>query len=261
MNYSELRKSARESLKGKWGTAVVAYLVLLFLPGLAEGLSMGDGLLSLVGTIATFMLMGPLDYSFRRMMIKANRGEKIEVGDVFYGFNEFSRTFMAGIDVYFRTFLWTLLFIIPGIVAAYSYSMTYYIMIDNPQMGSSEAIGKSKEMMRGHKAELFFLDLSFIGWMILCILTLGIGYFWLGPYMESARASFYKKLTGEYYSADAEDSVEKKVVSEGDVKPYSEDSDASVIYNLKCPNCGAKETHTASKMPCPYCSAIMSEDK
>ena len=93
-------------------------------------------------------------------------------------------------------FLWTLLFIIPGIIASYSYSMTHYIMAENPEYGVNEAIAASKEMMRGNRWRLFCLRFSFIGWSILCIFTLGIGYLWLNPYMEAANAAFYKEISG-----------------------------------------------------------------
>lgn len=260
MNYSEIRLNARKALRGKWGVAVLAGIIVSMLPAVADGAFMMLGLLSILGTIAYFMVLGPLEYSYNRMMLRANRGEKIEVGDSFYGFNDFSRTMMAGIDIYVRTFLWALLLIIPGIVASYSYSMTYYIMNDNPSLTGSEAIKKSKEMMNGHKWELFFLDLSFIGWLLLCIVTLGIASLWVSPYMAAARANFYQKLTNEYYGNDARQEDEKKVVSEGDVKPYTESEDASVIYNLKCPSCGARETHNHKTMRCPYCEAAMKED-
>lgn len=92
--------------------------------------------------------------------------------------------------------LWTLLLIIPGIVAGYSYAMTPYILAENPDLTASEAIRRSKEMMEGNRMDLFILELTFIGWELLCILTLGIGNLWLGPYKAAAMAAFYKELTG-----------------------------------------------------------------
>jgi len=91
-------------------------------------------------------------------------------------------------------FLWMLLLIVPGIVAAYSYRMSLYLLIDNPEIGVSEALRKSKEMMNGYKARLFYLDLSFIGWALLCVLTFGIGILWLYPYMLTSQAIFYEEL-------------------------------------------------------------------
>lgn len=89
---------------------------------------------------------------------------------------------------------WSLLFVIPGIVAAYRYSMATYIMAENPGMQATEAIERSKALMDGRKGDLFCLDLSFIGWALLATLTAGIGYLWLTPYMTVSRAAFYRSL-------------------------------------------------------------------
>ena len=100
-------------------------------------------------------------------------------------------------------FLWTLLFVIPGIVATYSYAMTGYILAEHPDMTASEAIAASKEMMKGNRWRLFCLHLSFIGWMILVTFTLGIGNLWLTPYRQAAAAAFYREVSGtEYYGED-----------------------------------------------------------
>ncbi len=101
------------------------------------------------------------------------------------------------------TFLWSLLFIFPGIYAAYGYAMTPYILMENPEMTANEAITKSKELMHGNRWRLFCLEISFIGWSFLCILfTLGIGVLWLKPYMEASFAAFYREITAEKYGRE-----------------------------------------------------------
>jgi uncharacterized membrane protein len=87
--------------------------------------------------------------------------------------------------------LWLLLLIIPGIIAAISYSMTFYILADDKSIKPMEAIDKSKKMMDGYKWKYFFLCLRFFGWALLCILTLGIGFLWLIPYINVSIAKFY----------------------------------------------------------------------
>lgn len=87
--------------------------------------------------------------------------------------------------------------IIPGIIASISYSLAQYIMLDEPNLSPMDCIRKSKEMMKGHKGECFCLALSFIGWIILGIFTLGILYFWLVPYMSVTMCNFYNKLKGD----------------------------------------------------------------
>jgi len=93
-------------------------------------------------------------------------------------------------------FLWSLLFIIPGIVAGYSYAMTDYILAENPELSADEAITQSKEMMMGNRFRLFCLQFSFIGWDILATLAFGIGHLWLTPYKRAAYAAFYREVSG-----------------------------------------------------------------
>lgn len=101
------------------------------------------------------------------------------------------------------TFLWMLLFIFPGIYAAYGYAMAPYILAENPEMSANEAITKSKELMNGNRWKLFCLEISFIGWILLCALfTLGIGVFWLIPYMEASFAAFYREISAEKYGRE-----------------------------------------------------------
>ncbi len=93
-------------------------------------------------------------------------------------------------------FLWSLLFIIPGIVAGFSYAMTDYILAENPELTADEAITQSKEMMNGNRFRLFCLQFSFIGWDILATLAFGIGHLWLTPYKQAAYAAFYREVSG-----------------------------------------------------------------
>jgi uncharacterized membrane protein len=103
--------------------------------------------------------------------------------------------------------LWTLLLIIPGIIASLSYAMTPYIMAEDTEIGANEAITLSKEMMKGHKATLFYLYFSFIGWALLCALTLGIGCLWLSPYMSAAEANFYRDVSRDYWERNPDKSI------------------------------------------------------
>lgn len=84
---------------------------------------------------------------------------------------------------------------------SYAYSMSWFILADNPDMPATEARKRSIAMMRGNKWRLFCLDFSFIGWMLLCILTLGILTFWIMPYVQTARAEFYQDLLAREYAA------------------------------------------------------------
>lgn len=107
---------------------------------------------------------------------------------------EFKTAFFARFLTGLYILLWSLLLIIPGIMAAYSYALTPYILVENPDMTASEAIARSKELMAGNRWRLFCLQISFIGWHILAALTLGIGNLWLTPYTHAADAAFYRDL-------------------------------------------------------------------
>ena len=104
--------------------------------------------------------------------------------------------------------LWSLLFIIPGIIASYSYAMTGYILAEHPELTASEAIERSKEMMSGNRFRLFCLHLSFIGWTILCAFTFGIGNLWLNPYRQAAAAAFYREISGTEQTLGEDDPYE-----------------------------------------------------
>lgn len=115
---------------------------------------------------------------------------------MFSNFN--AKDYGRSLEVPFLTsvyvFLWMLLFIIPGIVKSYSYAMAFYISKDKPELSAEECIHESRIMMAGHKGKLFLLDLSYIGWLLLCILTCGILSLWVKPKMSAAHALFYEDL-------------------------------------------------------------------
>ena len=149
-----------------------------------------------IGQIALLLLSGPVAYGVSAMFLKQTRtGEKMDIGDIFNGFREdFSNTFLIGLMTTIFTMLWSLLFIIPGIVKALSYSMAMYIKVDHPDYDWKQCIDESQRMMQGHKGELFVLNLSFIGWMIVGACCAGIGGFWVEAYMQAATSQFYENL-------------------------------------------------------------------
>lgn len=143
-----------------------------------------------------FVLGSVIEVGYARFNMNLVDGEEAKIESLFTYFNNWSTTaatkFLKGL----YTFLWSLLFIIPGIIASYSYAMTGYILAEHPELTASEAIERSKEMMSGNRFRLFCLQFSFIGWAILCSFTLGIGNFWLSPYKQAATAAFYREISG-----------------------------------------------------------------
>lgn len=224
MDFKGIRATAREKLSGKWpisiGVAVVACLLggmitgsdflpevtrkLDELPSLLSswdprllagvlGLSAGAGLLGLV----VFLIGGTIQLGYAQFLLKQHDGKEIAFQDLFsqfYRFGQgFAQSFLRGLYI----FLWSLLLIVPGIIKSFSYAMTPFIMADHPEMSASEAITCSREMMNGHKLELFVLGLTFLGWMLLCVLTLNLGNLFLNPYVNAAYAVFYRQISGQ----------------------------------------------------------------
>lgn len=197
------RAEARATLQGNWKPAVLATLVYLLVYGIfAAGSSCsdltGNAFLPMVGSLGQIFIGFPLAFGFYIAILRFYRGEKEQmVGNIFDGFNNYGRALGASLLVHIYTFLWTLLLIVPGIIKFYAYSQTYFILHDNPEMGINDAIDESMRMMNGHKEQLFMLDLSFIGWILLGILSCGIGLLWIEPYCMNAHAAFYENLKME----------------------------------------------------------------
>lgn len=184
---SELRMIAREQLRGKWGIAVLLCLVVGIIAGLL-------GSIPYAGPVIGIIISGPLLLGLISCFMKLVRKEDFKFENLFDGFKNFSSALILQILINIFVFLWTLLLIIPGIIAIYRYAMSFYILYDNPDMGAQEALNKSKEMMVGYKWKLFCLHFSFIGWAILSVLTCGIGFLWLVPYINTSNANFYENL-------------------------------------------------------------------
>ena len=151
---------------------------------------------ALVTGIALFVLGSIIGVGYRKYNL--NLVDKQEAGfdNLFAYFSYWKNAFKTKLLKTIYEILWTMLFIIPGIIASYSYAMTDYILAENPELTAKEAIEKSKDMMEGNRWRLFCLEISFIGWGILSLLTLGIGSLWLTPYMEASMAAFYREVSG-----------------------------------------------------------------
>lgn len=192
------KNRALSALENKWGNFVAITFVYGFIIGITQVLS-GDkdspAILHLIGLVL-FILALPLTWGYQTLFLGAVRGGEATAKDLFEGYNKelFSRVLTTTLLYYVYVFLWSMLLLIPGCIKAYSYAMTPYILKDNPEMKNNAAIEESMRMMDGHKLELFLLDLSFIGWAILSILTCCIGFLWLVPYMNMARVNFYEDL-------------------------------------------------------------------
>ena len=193
MANEELREKARGILGGKIFTSEWLYALLV---SLIAGAVIGFTSSFIIGILVIGIVNIGLNkyYLYRsRKSIKFDNfavlidGVKGDVGG----------NIILGLLVTLFTFLWSLLFVIPGIVKAYSYSMAYFIKIDHPEYTATQAIDESRRIMNGNKMKLFLLDLSFIGWMIVGSLCFGIGVLWVNAYMQAAHAEFYRDIIGD----------------------------------------------------------------
>lgn len=219
MKSSELRAKAWDSLRGNyWPAVLVAFVAAIFgamisnsgasfsfninqedlnflfeeVPAIATILLLPAA--GVLGTLSfvSFILGGVVQLGYAGYLLKQQDREIGSVKELFSQFDRFGQGFLQRFLRNLYIFLWSLLFVIPGIIKSFSYAMTPFIMADNPEMSAKEAISMSKQLMDGHKWELFCLSFSFIGWQLLAILTLGIGEIFLAPYVEAAYAVFYR---------------------------------------------------------------------
>lgn len=211
MSITEIKKQALKALKGQWGLAaaltLIVFIINAFVPTMFEVMLSGgwsnwfmaDVLppeAELVGALVSLLLM-PLTVATLWFFLSLVRFEGPQLFDVFTVFadgKKFAKIIGTSVLMGIFIFLWSLLLLIPGIIKSISYSQTYFLMKDHPEYSMLEAITESKKRMKGYKGKYFLLNLSFIGWGILCLLTLGIGFLWLTPYIQTATATFYNEL-------------------------------------------------------------------
>ncbi|KEK25480.1 DUF975 family protein [Bacillus gaemokensis] len=207
---SELKGRALDALEGKWGLAVGATLLFVILVSICRLIvtfpfstvwGWEEARESLSVDIVVMLIIGPLTLGAYYLVLNAIREKEVRIGQLFRWFtdgNKFIKSFLTYLLVYIYIALWTLLLIIPGIIKSFSYSMTYFILNDHPEYSMNQAITESRRMMDGHKMDYFLLCLSFIGWFLLSIVTLGIGFLWLVPYFYTTTAAFYEEISQDY---------------------------------------------------------------
>lgn len=203
---STLREKARNQLKGHWGAPILVCLIIFLFTCAIEGIfgkvtiyhfEFGLNLsndIFFIPRILQALIFAPLNLGIAICFLKFIRTRDFDLEDLFKGFNNYVTALIAQVLMTIFIALWTLLLIIPGIIAEIKYSMTFYIIADNPEISALDAIDKSKKMMDGHKWEYFCLQLSFIGWGILSIITCGIGFIWLVPYVKTSNTYFYENI-------------------------------------------------------------------
>jgi uncharacterized membrane protein len=191
--FNELKASAKTQIKGKIGILFAMYVIMF-------GIAVAAALVPAVGGIASFVLGAAFYLGWAWVFLKIAKGETVSVGNIFYGFEDLWTAIKAQFFMNLFIWLWSLLLIIPGIIKAYAYSMTFFILAENKGMSVLEAITLSRKMMNGHKMDLFLLCLSFIGWFILVLITFSIAGIWVYPYFYATLTNFYLSVKEDYIS-------------------------------------------------------------
>ena len=193
MNRAELKANAKVQIKGKIG---ILFLITVIIGAISAVAGFVLGLIPGGSLVASIIVTPAFALSMVRVYMNVVGGGTPAAGDSFSGFDDFWSAFKVNFFTGLYTFLWSLLFVIPGIIKSFSYSMSMYILAENKGKSAHECIEESKKMTDGHKMELFVLGLSFIGWALLGGITFGIAYIWVIPYMNATYVNAYYYLKG-----------------------------------------------------------------
>ncbi len=193
---AELMAQARVSLADKWHAAALATFVYILIVGIVQ-------VVPVLGLIISLAISGPMIVGFTAYMLSVSRGGSPDIQVVFSQFSNFVKTLLLYLLSTIIIMVGMILLIIPGIIASLALAMSYFVMVDNPNMGVVEAATASYNMMNGNKWKLFCLYCRFIGWAILCCFTLGIGFLWLLPYIMVSSSKFYDEIKGDAVAAPA----------------------------------------------------------
>ena len=187
-NNSQIMGDARESLTGKWPLAIGTFLILILI-------SMGASLIPYAGQILAILIAGPLAVGAAFFALKIFRDQDPKTDDLFFSFNNnLGNSILAYLLILIFTTIGIFLLIIPGIIVAFALSQTFFILAENPSMGSYSAVVKSKDMMKGYKWQYFKISLRLTGLFFLCLFTFGIGFLWWAPYQYVVMAKFYEEV-------------------------------------------------------------------
>lgn len=181
---AEIKAIAKERFRSQYGVTVGAGFLIMLLTGCVGWTFVG-----------TLLLVPPLTVGLVWFSIKVYKGQQADISDAFTGFSDFGRNVAGMLWMWLFTFLWTLLFVIPGIVKGIAYFMTPYILADTKNVSATDALKLSMRMTQGYKGEIFVMILSFLGWAILSGLTGGLLWiFYIGPYWNTSFAGLYQEL-------------------------------------------------------------------
>lgn len=201
MGIKEIKQWAKEKVKGKRLTILVVLIILSALSGYSV-VNDKDGLLSSLLSIAMSLLLFIVTVGYTKFMLNFINDKEYSLDQLWSYFGDWKNLATVWIHETIMIFLYFLLLIVPGIIKTISYSLVPYILVDDPNMSSGDVLDLSSKMMNGHKMDYFKLELSFIGWHLLAVLTLGILEIWIAPYQATAMTKFLSEVKSEYEKAN-----------------------------------------------------------
>ena len=217
MSFRDVKANARESLKGHWGVAILASIITGAFSVSGSFTSSGSeeadfsqlaeftsqellttiavfGGVILLGLIISLVISSLVSIGYAQFNIDLIDGVEPKIITLFSKGKQVWTAIKANILVFIRITVGFIFLIIPGIVAVFRYSMVNYVIAENPGISAREALEMSNEIMKGNKLRLFFFGLSFLGSILLVVITLGIAAIWVIPYMNAAYAGFYREI-------------------------------------------------------------------
>lgn len=206
MSRAELKAWAKEKIKGHIWDLIVPIIIAAVLSSLTIGgsITYNDGQLETKSGISVGLLFTFVQVGFAYFMIKFVNDKDHSLRDLFSFAKDFVRDFLVGLLQTVFIALWGLLLIVPGVIKSIAYSMVNIILADEKynDLGFMEVLKKSEDMMQGHKMDYFLLELSFIGWHLLAVFTLGLLEIWIMPYYNTACFKFLNDIKTEYEKAN-----------------------------------------------------------
>ena len=196
MDWKKIKAEAKEKIDGKlwdvWKPALIVGFISVIISYVGMALFGEESVATEIFTLVFSLLLVPAEVGYISYMLKFIRGQEYGIEELKAFYSKITVLIVMNILIFIFVFLGTLALIIPGIILAFGYTMVFYIFVDNQELGAKEYLDKSKEMMRGYKMNYFLFSLSFIGWILLCVLI--VPMIWVVPYMTTAQTIYYEEL-------------------------------------------------------------------
>ena len=189
-----LKENAKNQLKNNWGLtigAIIVSMLISLIPEILIYINPESATIAILVQIISLIIAGPIAIGQCKLFINLSNNENPKFSDVWFGFGNILKALGVTLLIGIAVSIGTIFFIIPGIIISFMYSQVYYIMAEHPEMSVIESLKESSKIMKGHKMELFILELSFIGWIILTTITFGIAGLYVLPYYSATLSNFY----------------------------------------------------------------------